>query len=145
VSTLSGSYYPKLDEKGRIILPAKLREYFVNGLVMTRGQDGCLLVFTAAAFEIRAQQLSAAPLSNQEARNYVRMFMSGAHSETPDKQGRVTIPAALRQYAALSRELTVIGAGNHAEIWDATAWKAFESSQEFSYSSLAQEVIPGII
>jgi MraZ protein len=112
---------------------------------MTRGQDGCLLVFTAAAFEIRAQQLSAAPLSNQEARNYVRMFMSGAHSETPDKQGRVTIPAALRQYATLSRELTVIGAGNHAEIWDATAWKAFESSQEFSYSSLAQEVIPGII
>ncbi len=145
MSTLSGSYYPKLDEKGRIILPAKLREYFVNGLVMTRGQDGCLLVFTAAAFEIRAQQLSAAPLSNQEARNYVRMFMSGAHSETPDKQGRVTIPAALRQYATLSRELTVIGAGNHAEIWDATAWKAFESSQEFSYSSLAQEVIPGII
>jgi MraZ protein len=145
VSTLSGSYYPKLDEKGRIILPAKLREYFVNGLVMTRGQDGCLLVFTAAAFEIRAQQLSAAPLSNQEARNYVRMFMSGAHSETPDKQGRVTIPAALRHYATLNRELTVIGAGNHAEIWDAAAWKAFESSQEFSYSSLAQEVIPGII
>lgn len=145
MSTLSGSYYPKLDEKGRIILPAKLREYFVNGLVMTRGQDGCLLVFTAAAFEIRAQQLSAAPLSNQEARNYVRMFMSGAHSETPDKQGRVTIPAALRQYATLNRELTVIGAGNHAEIWDAATWKAFESSQEFSYSSLAQEVIPGII
>ena len=145
MSTLSGSYYPKLDEKGRIILPAKLREYFVNGLVMTRGQDGCLLVFTAAAFEIRAQQLSAAPLSNLEARNYVRMFMSGAHSEIPDKQGRVTIPAALRQYASLNRELTVIGAGNHAEIWDAAAWKAFESSQEFSYSSLAQEVIPGII
>ena len=145
MATLSGSYYPKLDEKGRIILPAKLREYFVNGLVMTRGQDGCLLVFTAAAFEIRAQQLSAAPLSNLEARNYVRMFMSGAHSETPDKQGRVTIPAALRQYASLNRELTVIGAGNHAEIWDAAAWKAFESSQEFSYSSLAQEVIPGII
>ena len=145
MSTLSGSYYPKLDEKGRIILPAKLREYFVNGLVMTRGQDGCLLVFTAAAFEIRAQQLSAAPLSNLEARNYVRMFMSGAHSETPDKQGRVTIPAALRQYASLNRELTVIGAGNHAEIWDAAAWKAFESSQEFSYSTLAQEVIPGII
>ena len=71
--------------------------------------------------------------------------MSGAHSETPDKQGRVTIPVALRQYASLVRELTVIGAGNHAEIWDATAWQNFESSQEFSYSSLAEEVIPGII
>ena len=145
MATLSGAYYPKLDEKGRIILPAKLREFFVNGLVITRGQDGCLLVFTAAAFEARAEQLAEAPISNREARNYVRMFMSGAHAETPDKQGRVTIPAMLRQYATLSRELTVIGAGNHAEIWDATAWAAFESSQEFNYSSLAQEVIPGII
>lgn len=145
MATLSGAYYPKLDEKGRIILPAKLREFFVNGLVITRGQDGCLLVFTAAAFEARAEQLAAAPISNRDARNYVRMFMSGAHSETPDKQGRVTIPAMLRQYASLSRELTVIGAGNHAEIWDAAAWVAFESSQEFNYSSLAQEVIPGII
>lgn len=145
MATLSGAYYPKLDEKGRIILPAKLREFFVNGLVITRGQDGCLLVFTAAAFEARAEQLAAAPISNRDARNYVRMFMSGAHSETPDKQGRVTIPAMLRQYASLSRELTVIGAGNHAEIWDAAAWAAFESSQEFNYSSLAQEVIPGII
>lgn len=145
MATLSGAYYPKLDEKGRIILPAKLREFFVNGLVITRGQDGCLLVFTAAAFEARAEQLAVAPISNRDARNYVRMFMSGAHSETPDKQGRVTIPAMLRQYASLSRELTVIGAGNHAEIWDAAAWAAFESSQEFNYSSLAQEVIPGII
>jgi MraZ protein len=112
---------------------------------MTRGQDGCLLLFTAAAFEARAEVLAQAPITNQEARNYVRMFMSGAHAETPDKQGRVTIPAQLRQYASLSRELTVIGAGNHAEIWDAKAWSNFESSQEFNYSSLAQEVIPGII
>jgi len=103
------------------------------------------LVFTAAAFQVRAEALSTAPLTNLEARNYVRMFMSGAHSETPDKQGRVTIPVALRQYASLTRELTVIGAGNHAEIWDAAKWAAFESSQEFNYSSLAQEVIPGII
>ena len=145
MNSLSGAYYPKLDEKGRIILPAKLREYFVNGLVMTRGQDGCLLVFTAAAFEARAELLAKAPITDKNARNYVRMFMSGAHSETPDKQGRVTIPSALRQYAALVRELTVIGAGNHAEIWDATAWQNFESSQEFSYSTLAEEVIPGII
>ena len=145
MNTLAGAYYPKLDEKGRIILPAKLREFFVNGLVMTRGQDGCLLLFTAAAFDARAEALSQAPLSNLEARNYVRMFMSGAHAETPDKQGRVTIPAALRQYASLTRELTVIGAGNHAEIWDAKAWSTFEASQEFAYSTLAQEVIPGII
>ncbi len=145
MNTLAGAYYPKLDEKGRIILPAKLREFFVNGLVMTRGQDGCLLLFTAAAFDARAEVLSQAPLSNLEARNYVRMFMSGAHAETPDKQGRVTIPVALRQYASLTRELTVIGAGNHAEIWDATAWSNFEASQEFAYSTLAQEVIPGII
>ena len=142
---LLGTHTPKLDEKGRIILPAKFREYFGSGLVITRGQDKALLVYSAAEFNARAAQLSQAPMTNADARNYVRVFMSGAHAETPDKQGRVTIPAALRQYASLTRELTVIGAGNHAEIWDAAAWNAFESSQEFNYSSLAQEVIPGII
>jgi MraZ protein len=71
--------------------------------------------------------------------------MSGAHSETPDKQGRVTVPAVLREYASLSRELVVIGVGNHAEIWDAKAWNAFLATQEDPYSNIAEEVIPGII
>ncbi len=142
---LLGTHTPKLDEKGRIILPAKFRELFAAGLVITRGQDKALLVYSLKDFQARADVLATAPITNAEARNYVRVFMSGAHSETPDKQGRVTIPQVLRQYAGLDRELVVIGQGNHAEIWDAAAWNEFLSRQENPYSNLSEEVIPGII
>ncbi|MEN9714041.1 MAG: hypothetical protein RLZZ164_705 [Actinomycetota bacterium] len=142
---LLGTHTPKLDEKGRIILPAKFREYFGSGLVITRGQDKALLVYSAAEFNARAAQLSQAPMTNADARNYVRVFMSGAHAETPDKQGRVTIPAILRQYADLERDLVVIGNGSFAEIWNAKAWNEFIAQQENPYSTLSEEVIPGII
>jgi MraZ protein len=142
---LLGTHTPKLDDKGRVILPAKFREVFNSGLVITRGQDACLLVFSAAEFKARAEAINQAPITNQAARNYTRVFMSGAHSETPDKQGRVTVPAVLREYASLSRELVVIGVGNHAEIWDAKAWDAFLAGQEDPYSNISEEVIPGII
>jgi MraZ protein len=72
------------------------------------------------------------------------MVLSGAHSEVPDKQHRVTIPALLRGYAGLDRDLTVIGAGNHAEIWDTAAWNEYYAAQETSYSEIAEEVIPGL-
>ena len=142
---LLGTHTPKLDEKGRIILPAKFRELFSAGLVITRGQDKALLVYSLKDFQARADVLATAPITNAEARNYVRVFMSGAHSETPDKQGRVTIPQVLRQYAGLDRDLVVIGQGNHAEIWNAAAWNEFISRQENPYSNLNEEVIPGII
>ena len=142
---LLGTHTPKLDEKGRVILPAKFRETFGSGLVITRGQDDCLLVFSAAEFKNRADAINQAPLTNQAARNYIRVFMSGAHAETPDKQGRVTVPAVLREYASLARDLVVIGVGNHAEIWDSKTWNEFLSKQEDPYSNIAEEVIPGII
>lgn len=142
---LLGTHTPKLDEKGRVILPAKFRDVFVSGLVITRGQDNCLLVFSASQFKAKADSISQAPITNQAARNYTRVFMSGAHAETPDKQGRVTVPAVLRDYAALNRDLVVIGVGDHAEIWDAKAWAEFLSRQEDPYSNISEEVIPGII
>lgn len=142
---LLGTHTPKLDEKGRIILPAKFRDSFSSGLVITRGQDKALLVYSASDFNQRVEKLAQAPITNADARNYIRVFMSGAHAETPDKQGRVTIPAILRQYGGLDRELVVIGQGTYAEIWDATAWNEFISKQENPYSSLNQEVIPGVI
>ena len=142
---LLGTHTPKLDEKGRIILPAKFRDQFAAGLVITRGQDKALLVYSAADFNARADKLMQAPITNADARNYIRVFMSGAHSENPDKQGRVTIPAILRDYAGLARDLVVIGQGNYAEIWDAKAWNEFIAKQENPYSNLSEEVIPGII
>ena len=85
-----------------------------------------------------------APLSSRQARDYIRVFLSGASDEVPDKQGRITIPPALRAYAGLGRELAVIGAGTRAEIWDATAWQTYLEEQETAFSETDEDTIPGI-
>lgn len=140
-----GTYEPKLDEKGRLILPAKYREELAGGLVFTRGQERCIYVFPLREFERLHEQLRAAPVTSRQARDYLRVFLSGATDELPDKQGRVTIPSTLRQYAGLDRDLTVIGAGSRVEIWDAEAWSTYLEAQESAYSDTAEEVIPGLI
>lgn len=139
-----GTHSPRLDEKGRIILPAKFREELAGGLVLTRGQEHCIYVFSAREFEKVHEQMREAPLSSRQARDYIRVFLSGASDEIPDKQGRVTIPATLRAYAGLDRELTVIGAGNRAEIWDATAWQQYLEEKEKAFSETDEDAIPGI-
>ncbi len=139
-----GTYTPKLDEKGRLILPAKFRDAFSQGLVITRGQERCLYVFTMREFEEMNERLRTAPISSRQGRDYLRVFLSGAHAETPDKQHRVTIPANLRSYARLDRELAVIGTGQRAEIWDLEAWNAYLAAQENDFADVAEEVIPGM-
>ena len=137
-----GTYSPRLDTKGRIILPAKFREELSAGLVLTRGQERCLYVFSAEEFERIHEQMRSAPLSSRQARDYMRVFLSGASDEVPDKQGRVTIPAALREYARLDRELVVIGAGSRAEIWDAQAWDEDLARTEAEFAQLDEEPFP---
>lgn len=139
-----GTYSPRLDEKGRLILPAKYREDLAEGLVLTRGQERCLYVFSVREFERVHEQLRAAPLSSKQARDYIRVFLSGASDEVPDKQGRVTIPPPLRDYAGLGRELAVIGAGTRAEIWDAQAWNDYLNEKEAVFSETEEEVVPGL-
>ncbi len=139
-----GTYTPRLDEKGRIILPAKYRDELANGLVLTRGQERCVYVFSQREFENVHEQMRQAPLSSRQARDYIRVFLSGASDEMPDKQGRVTIPGALRSYAGLDREVTVIGAGSRAEIWDTQAWNDYLEAQESTFSETDEEVLPGI-
>ncbi|MDN5755218.1 MAG: division/cell wall cluster transcriptional repressor MraZ [Arthrobacter sp.] len=139
-----GTYTPRLDEKGRIILPAKYRDELANGLVLTRGQERCVYVFSQREFENVHEQMRQAPLSSRQARDYIRVFLSGASDEMPDKQGRVTIPGALRAYAGLDREVTVIGAGSRAEIWDTQAWNEYLEEQESTFSETDEEVLPGI-
>ena len=141
---LLGQHSPKLDEKGRVILPAKFREELQGGLVVTRGQDRCLYVFSTAEFELVHDKIRQAPVTSAEARNYLRVFLSGASSEQPDKQGRITIPATLREYAELGKDLIVIGVGTRAEIWDAKAWNDYLAKQESAFSNVAEEVIPGL-
>ncbi|QQC59808.1 division/cell wall cluster transcriptional repressor MraZ [Rothia kristinae] len=140
-----GTYSPRLDEKGRLILPAKYREELAEGLVLTRGQERCLYVFSQAEFERVHEQLRQAPLSSRQARDYIRVFLSGASDEVPDRQGRVTVPTPLREYAGLGRELAVIGAGTRAEIWDAEAWSAYLTQKETEFSETDDEVLPGLL
>ncbi|MDO5696567.1 MAG: division/cell wall cluster transcriptional repressor MraZ [Dermatophilus congolensis] len=139
-----GTHNPRLDDKGRLILPAKFRERLAPGLVVTRGQEHCLYVFPMDEFVKVADDLRAAPMTSKAARDYMRVFLSGASDEIPDKQGRVTIPTALRQYAGLDRELTVIGAGSRLEIWDTTAWETYLASTEEAFADTAEEVVPGL-
>jgi len=139
-----GTYAPRLDEKGRIILPAKFADDLADGVVMTRGQERCIYVFSAAEFASMHERIRQAPVTSREARNFLRVFLSGAHAETPDKQRRVTIPPALRTYAGLDRELTVAGVGTRLEIWDTNAWQEYMASEEPAFADIAGEVIPGL-
>ena len=140
-----GTHHPRLDEKGRLILPAKFRARLASGLVVTRGQERCLYVFPMEEFVQVAQDLRAAPVTSKAARDYLRVFLSGASDEIPDKQGRVTIPASLREYAGLGRECTVIGAGSRLEVWDSAAWDTYLAGTEQAFSDQAEEVIPGLL
>ncbi len=141
---LLGTHTPKLDDKGRLILPAKFREDLAGGIVVTRGQERCLYVFSTAEFEAVHERISQAPLTNKQARDFSRMFLSGASAEMPDSQNRITLPAHLRAYAGLEKELVVTGVGSHAEIWDSAAWNSYLESVEAGYSDMEQEVIPGL-
>lgn len=138
-----GTYTPRLDEKGRLILPAKFRAQLASGLVMTRGQERCLFVFPVQEFRRMHDQIRQAPVTSKQARDYLRVFLSGAHDEVPDKQGRLSIPSALRTYAGLDRDVAVIGAGSRVEIWDAVAWEGYLEEQIAGYSDTAEEVFPG--
>ena len=139
-----GTYAPKLDDKGRIILPAKFWDELEAGIVITRGQERCLYVFSARDFGELHEKIRQAPITSKEGRDFMRLFLSGAGSEVPDKQHRVTIPAALRSYAGLDRNLTVIGAGNRAEIWDTAVWEKYYAEQSETFASITEEVIPGL-
>ena len=143
-SPFLGTYTPRLDDKGRLILPAKFRSQLASGLVMTRGQERCLFVFPVDEFRRMHDQVRQAPVTSKQARDYLRVLLSGAHDDVPDKQGRLSIPQPLRSYAGLDRDVAVIGAGTRVEIWDAGAWEAYLEEQVSQYADTAEEVFPGV-
>ena len=140
-----GTHAPRLDEKGRLFLPAKYRDELSGGVVITKGQERCLYVFPADEFGRITEALRTAPVTAKAVRDYSRVFFASASDEVPDKQGRITIPAGLRDYAALQRDCVVIGANTRLEIWDATAWTTYLEQQEDAFSDASQEVLPGVL
>jgi MraZ protein len=140
-----GTFSPRLDDKNRLILPAKWRPAFDGGIVMTRGQERCVFAFPRAAFEQLVDELAGAPLTNKDARDYARMLLAGAQDEVPDKQGRITIAPLLRDYAGLSRELAVLGVGRRLEIWDAGTWRDLQAAGEQAFAERSTEILPGVL
>lgn len=140
-----GTHRPRLDEKGRLFLPAKYRGELSGGLVITKGQERCLYVFPTEEFRRLTEALRTTPVTAKAVRDYSRVFFAGASDEIPDKQGRVTIPGGLRSYAGLERECVVIGANTRLEIWEASAWSEYEAEQEQAFADLSEEVLPGVL
>ena len=139
-----GTHEPKLDEKGRLILPAKFRDELAAGLVITKGQERCLYVFPQSEFATITETLRQAPVTQKAARDYSRVMFAGAHDEIPDRQGRVTIPQGLREYASLEKECVVIGANTRVEIWDSKSWNEYLADREKNFAEVSEEVFPGL-
>ena len=140
-----GTHTPRLDEKGRLILPAKYRDELAEGVVITKGQERCLYVWPLAEFTRVTTAMRDAQMSGKTLRDHSRVLFASASDEVPDKQGRITVPPGLRQYAGLDRDCVVIGANTRMEIWDAAAWETYLETQEESFSDASEEVLPGIL
>lgn len=141
---LLGTYTPKIDAKGRMALPAKFRAQLGAGLVMARGQERCVYLLPNMEFRRIAAQIQRTSMGNKAAREYLRVFLSGAVDQDPDKQGRVLVPQMLRDYANLTDDIVVIGVGTRAEIWNREAWERYLAEKEESYSDIADDVLPEV-
>ena len=138
-----GTHTPKLDDKGRLILPAKFRDELADGLVITRFQERCLAIWPIGSFVDMTKTVRSASSSQQGVRDYQRMLASGASDEIPDKQGRITIPPHLRSYAGLDKDCVVVGAIDRVEVWNAAAWEQYSTDKESAYADLNQTLFPG--
>jgi MraZ protein len=140
-----GTHTPRLDDKGRLALPARFRADLEGGLVICKGQDRCLFVFPTDEFSRFTAKLAGAPVTDRRVRDYSRVLFASASRETPDGQGRVTVPAQLREYAGLEKECVVIGAYSRIEVWNAAAWQSYLEGSEQAFADIAEEVLPGIL
>ena len=139
----SGTFRPKLDDKGRLFLPAKFREAMGDGLVITRGQERSIDVRTQADFAAFTEKFKNASQTDARMRAYGRMLFALASEQVPDKQGRVTITPELRQYAGLERDAVVIGVYDRIEVWEPSSWTSYTADQEQAFANLQEEIFPG--
>lgn len=135
---LIGEYEHSLDTKGRLIMPSKLREDMGEKFIVTKGLDGCLFGFSKSEWLNFEEKLKTLPLSDKNARNFVRFFLSGATECELDKQGRFLIPANLRVAANLEKDAIIIGVGTRLEIWDKATWE--KCDEEISADEIAENM-----
>ena len=130
---LIGTYQHSLDAKGRLFIPAKLRDDLGESFVITRGTSGCLFGMSKDQWETLAQQLATRPLGDPSSQRAVRQIASMAGEVELDRQGRVLLPAPLRKMAGLTKETVIIGAINRIEIWDKAIWEEYLENSELEY------------
>ncbi len=134
---LLGEYQHSLDEKGRLIIPAKFREDLGENFVVTRGLDNCLFAYPLSQWKTIEEKVKELPTSQAETRAFVRMFFSGAVEVELDKQGRIVIPQQLREHAHIERDTYVIGVSTKVEIWAKEVWENYSNQAEQSYEEIA--------
>lgn len=135
-----GEYRHNIDDKGRIIMPAKFREKLGNVCIVTRGLDHCLFVYSEQEWGNLESKLNNLPLMKSDARAFTRFFFSGAAECEWDKQGRANLPVNLREYAQLAKECVVIGAGSRVEIWSRERWDEYYRQSEESFGEIAEKL-----
>jgi MraZ protein len=140
---LLGEYEHTIDDKNRLTLPAKFRKAFTDGVVLTRGMDGCLYAYPRREWERLETRIAALDPLSHEGRRLQRFFFSGAFETDLDRQGRVMGPAALSRRAGLGRDVVVAGLRDHLEIWDRTAWGKELTEVEGSAEDVAQRLANG--
>src|SRR6056297_3645404 len=132
-----GEYQHNMDKKGRVIIPAKFREKLGDKFVATRGLDNCLFVYPMQEWSILEEKLTSLPITSKNARSFVRFFFSGATECELDKQGRISLPRNLRDYARLEKEVVVIGLANRIELWSEKKWSDYLQSAEDDSEEIA--------
>ena len=137
---LIGEYSHSLDVKGRLIMPAKLREDMGEKFIVTTGLDGCLFGFSMTEWQKFEDKLKSLPITNKNARNFVRFFLSGAIECELDKQGRFLISPKLREVAKLVKDVAIIGTGTRIEIWDREKWEYHNSEENLSIADIEQNM-----
>lgn len=137
---LMGEYQHTIDAKGRLFMPAKLREDLGGTFILSQGLDGCLFVYDMKEWGKLVAKLNGLPMTNKNARMLSRFFFSGAAEVECDKQGRILLPATLRSFAGLDKNAVIVGVGSRAEIWDAARWQAYNEENAESAESVAAQL-----
>ncbi len=135
-----GTYQHSIDAKGRIIIPAKFREELGEEFILTKGLDNCIFVYPKAEWKRLEIKLSQLSFTHADARAFSRFFFSGAAESELDKQGRALIPGHLREYAAIDKEVVVIGVSSRVEIWDKNNWAAYNAQADSEYERIAEKI-----
>ena len=131
-------YNHTIDAKGRLSIPSKFREILGEEFVVSKGMDGCLFVYANEDWDAFGRELTSLPLINKEARKFARFFLAGAAQVELDKQGRILLPAQLREYAGLEKDVVLVGVGSRIEIWDKAKYD--EMGEDMDMDSIAESM-----